>query len=89
MKEVCDDLSTAFGLSFCNRYSSFFGGDYFLAESDRLSVRVQRNQDGDELSEVEFPDLGVLVYVDSANCLDEWKEWMESRGGLVLREDRY
>jgi hypothetical protein len=59
-------LEMAIGAAMERHESEYRGGDYFLLEKDGAKLVLQANftEDDGEVTEAQFPDAGVLLYVD-------------------------
>ncbi|MEE1763539.1 hypothetical protein [Streptomyces sp. SP18BB07] len=68
LNEASRSISTALGVEFSVRNSSYKGGDYYFYRGvGRLEISIEENVRDDEgiLGEPEFPQFDALVYV---NC---------------------
>lgn len=68
LSEAARSIATVLGVDFSVRNSSYKGGDYYFYRGvGRLEISIEGNvcDDEDILTEPEFPQCGVLVYV---NC---------------------
>lgn len=74
--------------------SEYRGGDYFLLEKEGAKLVLQTNftEDDGEVTEAEYPDAGILLYVDGeSNAVDGLAALIMERLSLfrLLRTSSY
>ncbi len=63
----------AIGIELSAHESIYRGGDYYLLEDSRVEFFLQSNYDclDDELAELDFPEVGVLLYLEGQERAEE------------------
>ncbi|MFB6949048.1 hypothetical protein ACFV85_28340 [Streptomyces niveus] len=83
MWEVVEDLSSALGVKFEERDSSYKGGKYFLAHGEGLQeISVESNWEDEEgfAAEPNFKEYPILVYFNGVGD----KAWCLPSGSRVI-----
>lgn len=87
---TADVVGTVLGVSFMARNSSFYDGDYFLAETDCGTIYLQSNLDVDDVCDADWP-ADKLILVFSGPNDDAWApflqrmQWLETPSAVRLR----
>lgn len=90
LEEIRSRVDAFMGVVSEERYSDFRGGIYFIIETLGEVVKIQRNQDGDELAEDQFPDYDVLVLFDpTTRVMEIEKTFLASRDCIMIRKREY
>jgi hypothetical protein len=71
--DAAGEVGHALGLTLAPQDSSYYGGDYFLAELDGCEIRVIENfiEDDGEAFEPELPEGAIFVVLDGPESTEE------------------
>ena len=67
------------------RHSEYYGGEYYVSDVGKETVRIFNNFDGVEYVVDEFPDYPTIIKVDSTTRIDYWISQFHELSAVVAR----
>ncbi|MEW8229310.1 MAG: hypothetical protein AB2745_03225 [Candidatus Thiodiazotropha endolucinida] len=91
---VHSQVEEALGICLEARESGYYGGDYYLLKGDDISLVLQENfvEDDGELTEDDYPDASILLYVNAtAELADKYRKLLVNKleNVSLLKSENY